>query len=45
MDDPDHVKRMKDAGLSLKFMGIEEYARFIEGQNDRAKQLIGMYRK
>jgi tripartite-type tricarboxylate transporter receptor subunit TctC len=45
MDDPDHVKRMKDAGLSLKFMGIDEYARFIEGQNDRAKQLIGMYRK
>jgi tripartite-type tricarboxylate transporter receptor subunit TctC len=45
MDDPDHVKRMKDAGLSLKFMAIDEYAKFIESQNDRAKQLIGMYRK
>lgn len=45
MDDPDHVKRMKEAGLSLKFMSIEEYAKFIEAQNERAKQLIGLYRK
>jgi tripartite-type tricarboxylate transporter receptor subunit TctC len=45
MDDPDHVKRMKESGLTLKFMGIEEYGKFIESQNDRAKQLIGMYRK
>ncbi len=45
MDDPDHRKRMQDSGLSLKFMGIEEYAKFIESQNERAKQLIGMYRK
>lgn len=45
MDDPDHVKRMKESGLTLKFMDIQEYARFIESQNDRAKQLIGMYRK
>ena len=45
MDDPDHVKRMKDAGLSLKFMGIEEYGKFMEEQNERAKSLIGLYRK
>lgn len=45
MDDPDHVKRMKESGLTLKFMDIAEYAKFIESQNDRAKQLIGMYRK
>jgi tripartite-type tricarboxylate transporter receptor subunit TctC len=45
MDDPDHVKRMKDAGLSLKFMAIAEYAKFIENQNERAKSLIGLYRK
>jgi tripartite-type tricarboxylate transporter receptor subunit TctC len=45
MDDPDHVKRMKEAGLSLKFMNIEDYAKFIEAQNERAKQLIGLYRK
>jgi tripartite-type tricarboxylate transporter receptor subunit TctC len=45
MDDPDHVKRMKDAGLSLKYMSIDEYAKFIEAQNERAKQLIGLYRK
>ncbi len=45
MDDPDHVKRMKDSGLTLKFLAIEEYGKFIESQNERAKQLIGMYRK
>lgn len=45
MDDPDHVKRMKDAGLSLKFMNIADYGKFIESQNERAKQLIGLYRK
>jgi tripartite-type tricarboxylate transporter receptor subunit TctC len=45
MDDPEHVKRMKDAGLTLKFMGVEEYAKFIETQNERAKELIGLYRK
>jgi len=45
MDDPDHVKRMKDSGLSLKFMDIDAYAKFIESQNELAKQLIGMYRK
>jgi len=45
MDDPDHVKRMKDAGLTLKFMGVEEYAKFMETQNERAKELIALYRK
>jgi len=45
MEDPEHVKRMQDAGLTLKFMTIEEYGKFIESQNERAKQLIGMYRK
>ena len=45
MEDPDHVKRMREAGLTLRFMGIEEYTKFIESQNERAKQLIGMYRK
>jgi tripartite-type tricarboxylate transporter receptor subunit TctC len=45
MDDPDHVKRMKEAGLALKFMGVEDFAKFLEGQNERAKELIGMYRK
>lgn len=45
MEDPDHVKRMKDAGLTLRFMGVEEYSQFIEAQNERAKQLISLYRK
>ncbi len=45
MADPEHVKRMTEAGLTLKFMGVDEYSKFIEAQNDRAKQLIGMYRK
>jgi tripartite-type tricarboxylate transporter receptor subunit TctC len=45
MDDPDHVKRMKEAGLTLKFMGVEDYAKFMETQNERAKELIQLYRK
>ncbi|HSB80632.1 MAG TPA: tripartite tricarboxylate transporter substrate binding protein [Candidatus Methylomirabilis sp.] len=45
MEDPEHVKRMQEAGLTLKFMGTEEYGKFLEAQNDRAKQLIGLYRK
>jgi tripartite-type tricarboxylate transporter receptor subunit TctC len=45
MADPDHIARMEQAGLTLKFMGVEEFGKFLESQNDRAKQLIGMYRK
>ncbi len=45
MDDPEHIKRMKDAGLTLKFMGAEEYAQFLEVQNSRAKDLIKLYRQ
>lgn len=45
MQDPDHVKRMTDAGLTLKFMGTDEYGRFLEQQNARAKSLIELYRK
>ena len=45
MEDADHIKRMNESGLTLKFMGIDEYSKFIEAQNERAKQLIGMYRK
>jgi len=45
MDDPDHVKRMKESGLALKFMGVEGYSKFLEAQNERAKDLIGLYRK
>ncbi len=45
MDDPDHKKRMKDAGLTLKFMGVEEYTRFLEGENNRAKELVKLYRQ
>jgi len=45
MADPDHIARMEQAGLTLKFMGVEEFSKFLESQNDRAKQLIGMYRK
>jgi tripartite-type tricarboxylate transporter receptor subunit TctC len=45
MDDPEHVKRMADAGLTLKFMGVEEFGKFLDSQNERAKQLIELYRK
>lgn len=44
MDDPEHIKRMKDAGLTLKFMSVEEYSQFLEAQNNRAKDLIKLYR-
>ena len=43
--DPDHVKRMTESGLALKFLGVEEFSRFLEGQNERAKDLIKLYRK
>jgi putative tricarboxylic transport membrane protein len=45
MADPDHVKRMEAAGLTLKFMGIEEYGKFLERENARAKTLVELYRK
>ncbi len=45
MADPDHVKRMTEAGLTLKFMGSSDYGHFLEQQNARAKQLIELYRK
>ncbi len=44
MEDQDHIKRMKDAGLTLKFLGIDEYSQFLEDQNNRAKELIKLYR-
>jgi tripartite-type tricarboxylate transporter receptor subunit TctC len=45
MDDPDHVRRMKEVGLSVKFMDSEEIAGFIGREEARAKSLIEMYRK
>jgi tripartite-type tricarboxylate transporter receptor subunit TctC len=45
MEDPEHIEKMKKAGLTLKFMGIEEFSKFLEGQNERAKSLIAEYRK
>ncbi|MCE5282196.1 MAG: tripartite tricarboxylate transporter substrate binding protein, partial [Deltaproteobacteria bacterium] len=45
MEDPEHIDKMKKAGLTLKFMGIEEFSKFLEGQNERAKSLIAEYRK
>lgn len=45
MDDPDHIKRMKESGLALKFMGVEAFVKFLDAQNERAKDLIGLYRK
>ena len=36
---------MADAGLTLEFMGVEEFGKFLDSQNDRAKQLIELYRK
>lgn len=45
MEDPEHIEKMKKAGLTLKFMGIEEFSKFLESQNERAKSLIAEYRK
>ncbi|MEW6262256.1 MAG: tripartite tricarboxylate transporter substrate binding protein [Thermodesulfobacteriota bacterium] len=45
MQDPEHVKRMKESGLNLRFMGVDEYTKFMEAQNERSKELISLYRK
>jgi len=45
MEDPDHVRRMKEVGLSVKFMGSEEFTGFIGREEARAKSLIDLYRK
>ena len=45
MEDPEHVERMNKAGLTLKFMGVDEFGKFLERQNNRAKSLIKLYRK
>lgn len=45
MADPEHVERMNKAGLTLKFMGVDEFSKFLESQNKRAQQLIQLYRK
>ncbi len=45
MEDPEHIARMEQAGLTLKFMGVDEFGKFLDSQNNRAKQLIELYRK
>jgi tripartite-type tricarboxylate transporter receptor subunit TctC len=45
MEDPEHVARMKKQGAPLKFMGVEEFSKFYESSNERAKPLIKTYRK
>ena len=45
MEDPTHIKRMKEMGLVIKFMGVEEYTRFLEEKNTEVKTLMGLYRK
>lgn len=45
MEDPEHVERMQKAGLTLKFMGVDEFGKFLEAQDNRAKGLIKLYRK
>jgi tripartite-type tricarboxylate transporter receptor subunit TctC len=45
MENPDHVKRMEQAGLTLRFMAPPEYAKFLEHENARAQSLIELYRK
>jgi tripartite-type tricarboxylate transporter receptor subunit TctC len=45
MEDPEHAKRMRTAGLTVKFMDIPTYGAFLESQNSRAKDLIKLYRK
>ena len=45
MQDPDHVRRMREAGLMLKYMGADECAQVIERETTRAKSLVELYRK
>jgi tripartite-type tricarboxylate transporter receptor subunit TctC len=38
MDDPDHVKRLDEAGLALKVMTGDEYAKYYKETHEKAKK-------
>ena len=35
----------RKTGILTEFMGVEEFGKFLDSQNERAKQLIELYRK
>ena len=41
MEDPEHVKKMEDAGLSLRIMVGEEYARYYRDLHAKAAKYTG----
>jgi tripartite-type tricarboxylate transporter receptor subunit TctC len=45
MEDPDHKKKMDQAGLAIKPMLGEEYGKFLRQMNEKAKPLVESSRK
>ena len=45
MEDPEHIKRMDQAGLAIKPMLGEEYGKFLRQMNEKAKPLVESSRK
>jgi tripartite-type tricarboxylate transporter receptor subunit TctC len=38
MKDPDHIKRLEDAGLAIKVMVGDEYAKYYAETHEKAKK-------
>jgi tripartite-type tricarboxylate transporter receptor subunit TctC len=45
MADPDHIRRMEDAGLGIKVMAGNEYGAFYRDQHERAKKYADWARR
>jgi len=45
MEDPEHIKKMDQAGLAIKPMLGEEYGKFLRQINEKAKPLVESSRK
>ena len=45
MEDPEHIKKMDQAGLAIKPMLGEEYGKFLRQMNEKAKPLVESSRK
>ncbi|MCG0278744.1 MAG: tripartite tricarboxylate transporter substrate binding protein [Thermanaeromonas sp.] len=41
IENPEHVEKMKKLGLYVKYMGPEEYKRFLEEEERKVKELMG----
>lgn len=41
INDPEHIKKMADLGLDVRFMGPEEYVKFLQEYEKTLKELLG----